>query len=357
MKKLWRLLILVIICIIIIFYFRSRPEDLSTLSNQIDIKINKILTDSGVTNEEVVRNLRIEKESKVAKWIEVNKDIKTDTKKIADIVVKVKVGLEEYYGVNTDFDGKNNLLLILKNGIILNKILFLPAKPVKLKAAILIDDIGYKKDELESFLKLNIPLTYSILPYERYSAYLVSELKKNNQEYFLHQPMEPERYPTVNPGKAAILLNMSAKEIENMVLRNLKNVEGVTGVNNHMGSAFTQDKSKITEFLNVIKQKNLIFVDSSTSNKSVAYKVAVNMNIISRRNEVFLDNEDNLEYILKQLYLLKKKVEKNDGCVAIGHIHTKNLPLALYKVIPEFKKAGISFLTVSEYVKNEGTVK
>ena len=119
-----------------------------------------------------------------------------------------------------------------------------------------------------------------------------------------------------------------------------------------MGSAFTQNKIKMEEFLKIVKEKNLLFVDSFTSPKSVAYKTAKAMGIPALQNEVFLDNEDNFEYIFKQLLLFKKRIKRDGGCIAIGHIHKKNLPAAVAKMIPEFEKEEITFLTVSEYLKH-----
>jgi polysaccharide deacetylase 2 family uncharacterized protein YibQ len=351
MKKIWRVIVLVILTTGVIFYLRQQPENYSSDAVKIDIQINKVLTSFGITDENIIKNFRIQKRTQTAKWIQFVKEINTD-KKTADIITEIKISLSEF-GVEVNFDKTLNLLTVSINGNILNKILFLQVLPLKYKAAIIIDDVGYKKDELENFLSLGISLTFSILPFEKYSVYLDDKLKKQNCEFLLHQPMEPEGYPKINPGKAAILLNMSADEIEKKVIKNLKNVDGAGGINNHMGSAFTQNKIKMEAFLKVVKGKNLIFVDSYTSPKSVAYKTAKTMGIPTLQNEVFLDNEDNLEYILKQLLLFKKKIKRDGSCIAIGHIHKKNLPAALSKMVPEFEKEEITFLTVSDYLKSE----
>ncbi|MBI5574661.1 MAG: divergent polysaccharide deacetylase family protein [Elusimicrobia bacterium] len=351
MKKILRFIVLIILTAGAIFYLRQQPENYSSLANKIDIQTNKVLTSFGITDDNIIKNFRIQKRTQTAKWIQFIKEINTD-KKTADIITEIKISLSEF-GVEVDFDKTLNLLTVSKNGNILNKILFLQVKPLKYKAAIIIDDVGYKKDELENFLSLGVPLTFSILPFEKYSVYLNDKLKKQNCEFLLHQPMEPEGYPKINPGKAAILLNMSAEEIEKKVKKNLTNVDGAIGMNNHMGSAFTQDKTKMEEFLKVVKEKNLIFVDSFTSPKSTAYKTAKAMGIPTLQNEIFLDIEDNSEYILKQLSLFKKRIKKDGSCIAIGHIHKKNLPPALSKIIPEFEKEEITFLTISEYLKSQ----
>ncbi|OGS45655.1 MAG: hypothetical protein A2539_07210 [Elusimicrobia bacterium RIFOXYD2_FULL_34_15] len=353
MKKFWRFLVILIIIIGITLYLRQQPENFSTLSNQIDIQCNKILTSFGIGDENVIQYLRIERKSKTVKWIEIVKQIKTD-KNINDIIREIRIGLAEY-GLNTNFNDKNNSFLISKDGIVLNKIFFLKykKKTSKLKAAIIIiDDIGYKKDELSDFLSLGIPLTYSILPGEQYSSFFAKDLTRLNQEFFMHQPMEPENFPKVNPGKAAILLNMSKDNIEKHVLKNLKSVDGASGINNHMGSAFTQNKQQMETFLQIVKQKGIIFVDSHTSSATVAYKTALSMHIPSLQNEVFIDGEDDVDYMLKQLRFLKILIKKYGSGIAIGHVNRKNLVKALAEIIPEFQKENISFLTVSQYLES-----
>lgn len=344
------MLVIVIVFLSITFYFLRQPEDISELSKQVDMKVNNTLLQLSISDENVRKNFSVEKKSKSAKWVEFIKEIKTD-KDREEIFKKIKFGLEEY-PVSVQFADNRGSILIYKGDILLNRILFFVPR-TKIKAAIIIDDLGQNIEIIDNFLKLGIPLTYSVMPYEKYSAEIAEKLARDKQVFFLHQPMQPENFPKVNPGKRALLLSMDEKNIKEMFEKNLANVAGAYGVNNHMGSAFTKDKDKMEQFLKIVKKKNLIFVDSHTSLDSVAYKSAIDMGIPCLQNEFFLDNDDDMKYIMRQLETFKNFTIKNGEGVAIGHVHKKNLPPALEKIIPEFKRAGIELFTIPEYLKTE----
>ena len=350
MKTVWKLLAILTVFLLASLYFLKQAEDISELSKLVDMKVNNTLLQLGISDENIKINLSVEKKSKSARWVEFIKEIKTD-KDREDIFKKIKSGLEEY-PVRAQFPNDKKSILIYKGDILLNRIsFFVPL--TRMKAAIIIDDLGPNIEVIDNFMKLGIPLTFSIMPYEKHSISIAQKFALEKQVFFLHQPMQPENFPEVDPGQRALLLKMNEKEIKEMFEKNIAHVVGACGVNNHMGSAFTKDKDKMEQFLQCVKKKNLIFVDSYTSPGSVAYKRAVAMGIPCLRNEFFLDNKDDFKYIISQLEFFKNFVIKNGEGVAIGHVHKKNLPLALEKIIPEFKRAGIEILTIPEYIKTE----
>ncbi len=350
MKIFWKIAVILIIFAAVTFYFLRQPEDISELSKQVDMKADSTFLQLGLSDENIRKNLSVERKSSTARWIEFIKEVKT-TKDRREIFDKIKFGLEEY-PVTVAFSADKNSILISKGRIVLNRINFFVPQTV-IKAAIIIDDLGPDAAIVDKFLALGIPLTYSIMPYEKHSRDTAEKLAAAGQVFFLHQPMEPENFPIVDPGSRALLLKMKEKEIREMFEKDFLDIPGACGVNNHMGSAFTSNKEKMEMFLKYVKKKNIIFVDSYTSTLSVAYQTALGMDIPALQNECFLDNEDNLKYIIRQLEFFKKSVIKNGEGVAIGHIHKKNLPPALEKVIPEFKQAGIELMTVPDYIKTE----
>ena len=55
--------------------------------------------------------------------------------------------------------------------------------------ALIIDDIGYSFARARQFLKLDVPITYSILPLLPKSHRLAMEIHSEGHEIMLHQPM------------------------------------------------------------------------------------------------------------------------------------------------------------------------
>ena len=63
------------------------------------------------------------------------------------------------------------------------------------------------------------------------------------------------------------------------------------GANNHTGSLFTQDREKMRTVLETLSRHGLLFVDSRTSGKSVAFEEARHMRVPSLVRDVFVDGE------------------------------------------------------------------
>lgn len=195
-----------------------------------------------------------------------------------------------------------------------------PAKHKNLpRLAIVIDDVGYDNRTLKSFIGLDLPLTYAILPNATEYKQSVDILREAHLDYLVHMPMQPENYPRINPGENALLINMSDSKIRNLTEEAIKKIPGAIGANNHMGSAFIQNKNKMQAFLAVLKEHNLFFLDSETTSKTVGWKLAKYDGVGFARRDIFLDNVKNLRYIENQLFKAANYAKLHKVAIAIGH--------------------------------------
>ena len=100
-------------------------------------------------------------------------------------------------------------------------------------------------------------------------------------------------------------------------------VPGAVGVNNHEGSALTENKEAMKFLMAELKARNLFFLDSLTNPKSVAYATAIEFGLKAARRDVFLDNDsDNPASIRKQLDELVEIARKTRQ----GHRHRPSAP-------------------------------
>lgn len=227
-----------------------------------------------------------------------------------------------------------------------------PAKTAVKHVAIVIDDIGWMKGEkLQEFLKLGIPLTFAILPGEPFSQKNADEVHAAGQEVILHLPLEPENSERNKPGPYAILDTMSREEISRTFRQDVASVPHAVGVNNHMGSRFISDRIGMKTLMKELKARGLFFMDSRTSPKSVAKRVAHEERVPYLENQVFLDNVDEEQAIIKQLERLISIADKTGSGVAIGHIQRGHIIGALVKMIPKFKQKNIEFVALSKMLK------
>jgi len=217
------------------------------------------------------------------------------------------------------------------------------------KVAFIIDDLGYETEVAKKIMELEFPIALSILPFLQYSEFIAEEGRKNNREIMLHLPMEPNN-SDANPGPGAIKSYMSEEEIRQAVRDCILNFPYIIGVNNHMGSKITEDREIIKIVLEEIKGYSLFFIDSITTEDSIAYEVAQEMEIKSAVRSVFLDNENDMEYIKRQMLEVQETALREGEVIAIGHSRV-NTFYVLKRMVPELIKAGIEVVPVSELVK------
>ncbi|MDD5258588.1 MAG: divergent polysaccharide deacetylase family protein [bacterium] len=338
-------------------YINPPVVDYDGISNKVDQAIDQVLVSYGASNLNIIKVFKEEKELGKITWIQTTKEIRlAETIDLKEAGKALEEVIEDQGArvISLTLDPAESILN-LKAGVknIVMEILVLRRKSAapKYRAAIIIDDLGYDLKVATQLMSLHEPLTFAVLPGERYSKAIAEQVTKAGYEVFLHQPMEPLGYPKDNPGKRAILLTMTATEVKAMLLKNISDVPFANGVNNHMGSKLTENGPKMQEIMNILKEQKLLFVDSRTSAKSVAYQTAKKIGLKTAYNQVFLDNENDLDYIKKQLDLVAKIAMKNGQVVAIGHCQRKETILALQEKLPEFRKLGIAIVPVSQLVE------
>jgi uncharacterized protein len=193
------------------------------------------------------------------------------------------------------------------------------------RIAILIDDIGHDVELAKSFTQLAFPITLSILPLAPHTQTIVQMAKKAGCEYMLHLPMEPKEYPESDPGPGTLLVTMTDEEIREVLKAHMRQVPGAIGVNNHMGSEFTENEGKMSALLRELKKTHLFYVDSRTTSLTVAHKLATSMGVPAASRTVFLDNDPSPRAIEFQIKRLIAAAQETGVAIGIGHPHKATL--------------------------------
>lgn len=226
----------------------------------------------------------------------------------------------------------------------------IPKAPAVIKGriAIVIDDWGYNLNNLHIAGQMQYPFTAAVLPYLPYSKRVAEELHKQGVELILHLPMEPhERFRL---EKNTILASMDEQTIKNIIVQDLTDLQYADGASNHMGSKATEDLRTMGIVFGELKKRNLFFLDSLVSPKSICADLANKTRIRFIKRDVFLDNIEEAGYIRGQIYKLKRKAELYGQAVGIGH--DKKITLeALKEAMPELEREGYKFVFVSELAR------
>ena len=218
------------------------------------------------------------------------------------------------------------------------------------RIAIVIDDFGYQEQNLIlSFCELPQPITFSIFPGEKHTAWIAQQAIEKNHGVMVHLPMEPIDYPVRDPGPNAIFSDYAPEKIAELTQNALASVPYAKGMNNHMGSRITQNFEAMKAVLQVVKRWNFFFIDSVTSPQSMAYAIARDMGIPSDRNALFLDIVEDEDAVVKRLYWLAARARHEGTVIGIGHAKPNTLH-ALQRMLPELTEQGFVFVLAEEAV-------
>ena len=185
--------------------------------------------------------------------------------------------------------------------------------------AIVIDDVGANLNAAKTLIALNYPVTLAIWPRSEYAAQCARLGHAKGLEIMIHQPMEPMEYPKNKPGAGAVFNRMSEAEISQMVSENIPLVPYAVGLNNHMGSRFTQNKQGLDAVLSAIRGKNLFVLDSVTHGGTIFYHLAKEQGFAAQRRDIFLDVSHDKNAILYQLRKSERLAHSQGYAIAIGH--------------------------------------
>lgn len=217
------------------------------------------------------------------------------------------------------------------------------------RLAIIIDDMGSSIAQAQKLAAINVPLTFSVIPGLRMDRDVAAFAATRKIETMIHIPMQSKGWPGQRLEANGLLVSMDSDEIAKRVSGFMQRLPGAVGVNNHMGSEFTEQEEKMAVVLQLMKKTDLFFVDSVTSPSSVGIKVAERLGVKSARRDVFLDNEQERGYILAQLKQAVKIARKNGSAIAICHPHAATIA-ALAASLPGFAGQGVQLVPVSDLV-------
>ena len=220
--------------------------------------------------------------------------------------------------------------------------------------AILIDDFGYCGEGTAEMLALPIPFTAAVMPFSSCTASDGEQVRQAGKELFIHMPMESLTGKKEWVGEKGVFRDMSEEEIRQRVEEAFSVLPDAVGLNNHMGSAIMEDQKSLSAVMDVLKEKNALFVDSMTTAKSLGKSLAAEKGVPFLGRDVFLDSTDSLEQVKANLRKAAEVALEKGEAVAIGHVGPeggKVTAQAIQELIPELEQAGIVFVTVSELAK------
>lgn len=165
-------------------------------------------------------------------------------------------------------------------------------------------------------LPSEITLAFSI--YGNAIEQWIDKARGTGHEIMLMLPMEPYNFPANDPGPDTLQVDQGKDEILKRLHTVLSSATRYIGVTNDMGSKFTSSEEAMTTVLNDIKKRGLLFMDSRTSQYSVAARLARELRVPRVVNNRYIDNDLSEAEILERLEELENVARTYGAAAGIG---------------------------------------
>jgi uncharacterized protein len=229
--------------------------------------------------------------------------------------------------------------------------LAMPATDGRPVIAIVIDDMGIDKADAARVIGLRGPLTIAFMSYATELDSQARAARAAGDEIWMHIPMEPLD-GEVDAGPNVLKTDLTPEEIRRRLDWALARLPGIVGVNNHMGSKFTQYAPGMTVVMEDLRARGLAFLDSRTIAATVASQVAGRMGVPHIDRDVFIDNDESVQAVLRQLEETERVAVKRGHALAIGHPHPTTIA-ALQQWLPTLKAKGFVLVPASTLLRLE----
>jgi polysaccharide deacetylase 2 family uncharacterized protein YibQ len=215
--------------------------------------------------------------------------------------------------------------------------------------AVVLDDVGVARSHAELAIDLPGVITLSFMTYADGVADMAARARAKGHELMLHVPMEPLGHE-IDAGPNVLTVGASEGELLKRLSWGLDRFPGYIGINNHMGSRFTQDERGMQVVLAELKRRNLLFLDSRTIGNTVGDKLAAGMGVPHVMRDVFLDNEMDEAAVIKQLMQAERVAASKGQAIAIGHPHPATIA-AIRAWMPKAEARGFVIVPLSAVAK------
>ena len=220
---------------------------------------------------------------------------------------------------------------------------------VKPKISIVIDDLGDNSIIARKMLSLPGKMTAAILPHTPHAKLISKIASENGHDIIMHLPMEAYSRPDLL-GPGALLQTMDQATFSETLKKNIESIPNIIGINNHMGSLLTNDIEKMSWLMSEAKDKQFLFLDSKTSESSVAEATAKEYGVPALGRDIFLDHKGAINSIEQQFKRAENIAKKTGTAVVICHPYPETLEFLqenLHTIQKSFNLVGVSELIKS----------
>ncbi|HLC08679.1 MAG TPA: divergent polysaccharide deacetylase family protein [Methyloceanibacter sp.] len=187
-----------------------------------------------------------------------------------------------------------------------------PGEPARV--AILVEGIGVPDGVTMDAIK-GLPASFSVAcgAYGRNLQEWILKARDAGHEVLLEIPLEPENYPTTDPGPHTLLTTLPPEENVKRLQWLMSRYTGYVGVTNHMGAKFEATQASLAPVLEEVKSRGLLYLDDGSVQGSTAGQIASSIGLDYSVANVQIDGD-----IAKGLAELETLAKQNGAAIGVA---------------------------------------
>ncbi len=179
----------------------------------------------------------------------------------------------------------------------------------------------------------------------------VSQVRAKGHEVLLQIPLEPNNYPTEDPGPHTLLTTLPAEENLKRLQWLMSRYTGYVGVTNHMGAKFEATRDSLLPVFEELKRRGLLYVDDGTTQGSAASNVASSIGLDYSVATVQIDAQSAGD-IAKQLAQLEAAAMQQGAAIGVARAKPATIK-QLAEWAGKLEAKGIVLVPVSAAVRSQ----
>jgi uncharacterized protein len=224
------------------------------------------------------------------------------------------------------------------------------ANPTPPLIGIIIDDMGNHARLDDAVVNLPGAVTCSVIPYTFDSVWIANKAHAANKEIIAHIPMQALAGESL--GRGGLTTALTQQQFAVTLMSDIAAVPYAEGLNNHMGSLLTQQSKQMDWLMHIIQPTGLFYIDSRTTPKTIAEKMANADGVQALRRDVFLDDNPTPAAVAAQFARLLIVAREQGLAVAIGHPYPVTINY-LQQELPLLSQQGVELVPLSQLVADK----
>ena len=168
---------------------------------------------------------------------------------------------------------------------------------------------------------LPAPISVAYGAYGRNLQDGVTKARADGHEVLLQVPLEPNNYPSEDPGPHTLLTTLPPQENMKRLQWLMSRYTGYVGVTNHMGAKFEAATDSFMPMLEELKRRGLLYVDDGSTQESPTAQAANAIGLEYSVVSVQVDGGQSAAEIEKQLAKLEEMAKQQGTAIGVVRLN------------------------------------